>query len=275
MSSAGWGQAAGFGGAVLGHYLDKEAARTQAHNDRMAASKNAAMQKEFAQHGVRWKVEDARRAGISPLAALGAQTSSFSPTYVGETAVSAGDVARETGQNISRAISKTSTAEEREMQVLQTQSARLDVEGKAIDNQIRASQLRQLNQGPAFPGSDNFMPGQGDSGVKINPSERTQHQAGRPAQDKGWITDRAFARTDTGLTPVPSKDVTERIEDKMIPEAMWAFRNNLIPTLEWLASGNSRSGAPSVSQLPDPKRQEWRWNPLRQEWYPHTWDRRR
>lgn len=32
---------------------------------------NERIQKEFAQNGVRWKVEDARRAGIHPLAALG------------------------------------------------------------------------------------------------------------------------------------------------------------------------------------------------------------
>lgn len=256
-------------------YFDQQRQENSAkHEARMAASKNAAMQKEFAQHGVRWKVEDARRAGISPLAALGAQTSSFTPSYVGD-APSSQNFFSDMGQTLTSAISRTSTAEEKQLSTLRVQNAQLDLEGKALDNQIRASQLRQMNTGPAFPGSDNFMPGQGDSGVKVNPSERTAHQPGRPAQDQGWITDRAFARTDTGLTPVPSKDVTDRIEDKMIPEAMWAYRNNLIPTWEWLSSGKSKTGAPAHSQLPDPRRQEWRWNVLKQEWYPHSWDRRR
>lgn len=263
---------------VFAYFDSQRQTNSAKHEARMAMSRNIQMQKEFAQHGLRWKIEDARRAGISPLAALGASGAAFAPvsSFSGDSGPSSAEIMSDMGQNISRAISATSTSDEKRLQALRVQSAQLDIEGKAIDNQIRASQLRQLNSGPAFPGSDNFVPGQGDSGgVKINPSERTSHQPGRPAQDQGWITDRAFARTDTGLAPVPSKDVTERIEDKVVPEAMWAFRNNLIPTWEWLSSGKARSGAPAHSQLPDPSRQEWRWNSFRQEWYPHTWDRRR
>jgi uncharacterized protein YnzC (UPF0291/DUF896 family) len=37
---------------------------------------NVAMQKEFAQKGIQWKVNDAKAAGVHPLAALGAQTHS-------------------------------------------------------------------------------------------------------------------------------------------------------------------------------------------------------
>lgn len=265
--------AAASGGAALFDILDRNRQENrQAHSERMAASRNADLQREFAQNGVRWKVEDAKRAGISPALALGASTIGATPVHIGE---ERGPVFGDAGQNLGRAIAATSTGEEKLLQKLRVQSLQLDLEGKSLDNQIRASELRRLGSGPAFPGSDNFMPGQGDSGVKVNPSERTQHQAGRPAQDKGWITDRAFARTDTGFAPVPSKDVTDRIEDKLIPEAMWAIRNNLLPTIEWLSSGKSKSGAPASSQLPDPNRQEWRWDSLRQEWYPHTWDRRR
>lgn len=267
------GIVANVAGPLLNYHAQKEANQINKDN----AQRNIEKQEEFAKHGLRWKVQDALAAGISPLAALGASGAAFAPVHVGAEANTAlGDGLQSMGQNISRAVAATSTQEEKTLSTLRLQSLQLDLEGKALDNQIRASQLRQLNTGPAFPGSDNFLPGQGDSGIKINPSERTAHQLGRPAQDAGWITDRAFSRTDTGLTPVPSKDVTDRIEDKVIPEAMWAFRNNLLPTLEYLFNGGTaRSGAPSPSQLPDPKRQEWRWNPYKQEWYPHTWDRRR
>jgi hypothetical protein len=61
----GWGDALGFVGGLLG---DK--ATTSANNS------NIALQKEMAQKGIQWRVEDAKAAGISPLAALGAQTSS-------------------------------------------------------------------------------------------------------------------------------------------------------------------------------------------------------
>ena len=43
------------------------------------ADKNIKYQKQFAQHGIRWKVEDAKAAGLHPLYALGANTHSFTP----------------------------------------------------------------------------------------------------------------------------------------------------------------------------------------------------
>lgn len=45
--------------------------------------KNYQMQKEFAQHGVGWKIEDAKKYGINPLAAIGAQGVPASPVTVG------------------------------------------------------------------------------------------------------------------------------------------------------------------------------------------------
>lgn len=45
--------------------------------------KNWANQREFAKHGIRWRVEDAIAAGIHPLAALGVNTASGSPVSIG------------------------------------------------------------------------------------------------------------------------------------------------------------------------------------------------
>lgn len=246
------------GGAAVFDILDRNRQENRrAHSDRMAASANADLQREFAKNGIRWKVEDARRAGVSPALAMGASTIGATPVHIGE---ERGPVFGEAGQDLGRAISATSTGEERVLQKLRVQSAQLDIEGKALDNQIRASQLKRLGSSPAFPGSDNFIPGQGDSGVKINPSERTQHQPGHPGQDKGWITDKAYARTATGMVPVPSKDVTERIEDKLIPEMMWAWRNSVMPNF-------GGGEAPSQSQLPKGF-DTWRWDYWNQEYVP-------
>lgn len=74
------------------------------------AAQNIANQKEFAQQGIRWKVADAQAAGLHPLAALGAQTSSFSNV------VAADPVKTDfggMGQDIGRAIDAKSTASER------------------------------------------------------------------------------------------------------------------------------------------------------------------
>lgn len=230
-----------------------------AHNNRQfqeaEGARNYERQKEFAKMGIQWKVEDARRAGINPLVALGAPTSSYAPNSVGEYSPM--------GQSTVRASFSTRTEQDKEAAALQLSSAKLDVQGKEIDNAYKLEQLKRLQVGqPSFPSDNgNFIPGQGNSGIKINPSERTMSAPGKPGQDAGWITDRAFARTDTGLVPVPSKDVTERIEDKLIPETMWAVRNMLAPN--W----NSSDTAPSQSQLP-PGYDRWSWSMWKQEWQP-------
>lgn len=43
------------------------------------AQQNIALQREFAQNGIQWRVADAAKAGLSPLAALGATEPNFAP----------------------------------------------------------------------------------------------------------------------------------------------------------------------------------------------------
>lgn len=49
-------------------------------NQNKINKENIELQREFAQHGISWKVDDAISAGIHPLAALGADTMSFTPS---------------------------------------------------------------------------------------------------------------------------------------------------------------------------------------------------
>lgn len=67
-------------------------------------------QREFAQKGVRWRVNDALEAGVSPLAALGANVASFSPFHTGS---SVGRDLHNAGQNFSRAARAGQTDSER------------------------------------------------------------------------------------------------------------------------------------------------------------------
>lgn len=238
----------------------------QANRDAVAAANAATerLSREFAQSGVSWRVEDARRAGIHPLFALGMQSPS-APTVMAGTSdpvPSEGSLTAQWGQDLTRALMSTQTGAQRELMALQVASLKMDVEGKALDNQMRLRTLSQLGtQGPSFPGSDNFIPGQGNSGLmRVKPSERTSTQPGRYAQEAGWVPDVGYARTDTGLAPIPSKDVKERIEDQFIPETMWAIRNQLAPNI-------TGGGAPPKSQLPRGY-DYWRWSFQKQEWQP-------
>lgn len=253
----------GGGASLIGGLMGKSAADNAREANAAQAAANVAMQKEFAQNGIRWKVEDAKAAGIHPLYALGASTPSFSPVSLGATPDNSMPQAMaDIGQNISRAVSATKTEEEKLMSTINLGIAKANLESATLDNQIKARQLSQIGVGaPSMPGSTNFIPGQGNSGlVKINPSERVASQPTREAQEAGWAPDVGYARTDTGLTPIPSKDVKERIEDQFVPEMMWAARNYLAPNL-----GTGRP--PPKNQLPKGA-DEWRWSFWKQEWQP-------
>lgn len=203
------------------------------------------LNKEFAQHGIRWKVEDAKAAGIHPLYALGATTTPYTAS-VGSNSFGAGIAAA--GQDIGRAIDAKRTYAERG-------TARLDaltIERAGLENDLLRSQIAKINQPgspPPLPSAtDNFIiPGQGNASptnpnVIPQPAMPTSSQVGRPPQEAGAIPDYHFSRTRTGYAVVPSQDVKQRIEDQLIPELMWAGRNLLVR--------NSDSAAPPKSWLP-------------------------
>lgn len=250
-------------GNILGGIIGAEAARDTMKSNEAMFGANQEMQREFAKHGLRWKVEDAKAAGLHPLAALGAQTTSFSPITMGQSPdFSMANAVSQSGQDISRAIAATSTQEERQMRAYQVENARLEVEGKALDNSIRASQLQKMNgMSPAFPGSDNFIPGQGNSGlVREKPLERTVSAPGRPAQEAGWRPDVSYSRTDTGLTPMVPQGLSESLEDDILGKIMWRIRNQVVPNF-------TGRGAPPRSMLPKGA-DYWSWSRFDQEWQP-------
>lgn len=123
------------------------------------AQKNLDQQREFAQSGIRWKVQDAISAGLHPLAALGAQVSSFSPISVGSsaadikpTSLDLGDM----GQNINRAISAGSTSPERNDKLagaVQKIATTLALEKGALENDLLRSRIatERAQLGPPIP----------------------------------------------------------------------------------------------------------------------------
>lgn len=129
------------------------------------AQQNVNLQKEFAQTGIRMRVNDAKKAGIHPLYALGAQTSSFSPVSVG------GDSFGNAGQQFGRAIDATSSHSQRQgalgERLVTAQLARTEAEIANIN--ARTALINQQGSRPALPMPTDsglmVLPGQGDSAV--------------------------------------------------------------------------------------------------------------
>lgn len=146
------------GANILGGIFGRKGAEDQNRIAQQTAERNIALQKEFAQSGIQWKVADAKAAGIHPLYALGASTQSFAPVSVGTVNEGApmADMAKNLGQDLSRAAYATQTGSQR---ALAGEITAIQMDGLKLDNEIKraelASKIQRLKQqtGPAMPGT--------------------------------------------------------------------------------------------------------------------------
>lgn len=191
---------------------------------------NYEAQKEFAQNGIRWRVEDAKRAGIHPLYALGANTASFSPVqgYGGDFGVS--DAFANFGQGIDRAVQAKMTRQERdredarqEMQDVftlarfQADQRYQDAQVRLIDSEIARNRiasmvsLKYAARIPPMPGSPTLLSGQGDA-LPVGTKEA-------PYWDNS-IPQMGFSHDASGklIDIIPSDPYAQRTEDKLIVE---------------------------------------------------------
>lgn len=132
------------GTKLIGGLMDQNEAENNREAAYHAAQKQYENQKEFAQQGIRWKVADARAAGLHPLAALGANTLSYSPvTISGGGGSSLGAAVSSMGGDIGRAINSTRTAPERLEAAALT---KLQLEGLQLDNDIKRATVASAHQ---------------------------------------------------------------------------------------------------------------------------------
>lgn len=133
---AGIAAGASIGGGLLG---SRAAERQQ--------NINWDKQKTFAKKAIQWKVEDAKKAGLHPLFALGANTNSFQPISVGD---SMGPALQQAGQDISRAMYANSDPGTRgDVKVM----AALALEKAGLENDLLRAQIAKLSGqvGPPVP----------------------------------------------------------------------------------------------------------------------------
>lgn len=241
------GQIAQAAGGVIGSILD-------ARNSAKIAKANIKYQREFAQHGVRWRAEDAKAAGLHPLAALGMQATGFNP-------VSAPTNFADAGQNVGRAIATALTPSEKNE--AEGTLAKLGLERAQLQNDYLRAQIRQINS-PGTPpprpavSADPFQQsGQNippNALVKDEPLKRTiQGQA--TGQEPGSIVDIGWSQRGGRYFPIPSKDVKDRIEDNPIAQGMHGWRTYFSPRLR-----------PQEGPFPAPRGFAWKGGPIIGYW---------
>lgn len=100
---------------------------------------NYQRQKEFAQMGLQWKVEDAQKAGLSPLFAVGGAGASFSPNPI---AVAGNDG----GQSVSGALHRMGTADDRALKDAQLALLRAQTDKEYSQSVYYDSEAARNNQ---------------------------------------------------------------------------------------------------------------------------------
>lgn len=140
--------------------------------NRAAEERATALQKEFAQHGVRWRVEDAKAAGLHPLYALQAQgLPQASPVVFGN---ESGPALAQAGQNAAQFLAAKGTRQDRMLQAFSLKAAEQSLrEGDARINLLNAEAALAHQQAMASKGMPDVnvsedIPGF-QSAKKVNP----------------------------------------------------------------------------------------------------------
>lgn len=186
------------GASLLGGMFNRNAQQEFNEQQAKQAALNMKMQQDFAQHGIKWKVDDARDAGIHPLYALGANTTSYSPVTVGGAPdTSLGSAMASAGQDLSRAMDATRSSKERSEAVAST-AAKLQLENAGLQNDLLRVQIAKMRAqvGPPLPSGNEVegIPGQpqtravslpGNLKVNTDVNESTQDAISKEYGDEG------------------------------------------------------------------------------------------
>lgn len=245
------GSLIGAAGSLIGGLFGKKSAEKQ-------AAQNIKMQKQFAQQGIQWKVEDAKKAGIHPLYALGAQTHSFSPVSVGDPLPGA---IADMGQNIGRAVDSGRTTNER----FATRLGELSVQRAELENTKLASEIALLQQpgtAPAPLTENPIVPGQAVTHTK---PDQSVVLTGNPSQDPAINPELTLIRTKNGYSPAPSENFKKLTEDNLLLEVPWSLRNQILPSL----GVSSQTTRPPKSWLPFGAN-TWKWEAGTMQWRPYN-----
>lgn len=253
-----WGAIAGAALKIGGKLLDAKSDR-----DNLNAQLN--LSRDAMTHGIRWKVKDAKAAGIHPLYALGAQGPVFSPISVGSSTLGQGiaDDLTDLGQDISRARNAQMTGTQRQAEVL----GNLAIERAELENDLLRSQIARFNSAQLPPPAPNPNVQIGneipDPSVQIVPKEQTATAPDVPSAEAGVSPEVSYIRTpDGGVALVRSLDAKERLEEDFFGSVAYALRNNIFPFI----TGKSPHEPPK-ELLPEGA-VGWYYLPLTNRWVP-------
>lgn len=164
------------------------------------------------------RVNDARAAGIHPLAALGVNSAATPSIRLGSTPDMSG-----LGQSIDRAINATQTRKDREYteEVQRLTLERMELENDVIRGQSTGGSHNQPQNPPMSSGAGNSIPN-----TVVRPAEHTASHSGKTS-DAGYHNDVSFVWTGTGYALLPSKNSKDLTDDDFIASTSQKIRSHV------------------------------------------------
>lgn len=213
---------------------------------------------------MRWRVEDAKAAGIHPLAAIGSNVTapSVPGVSVGDSGSDIGSILASSGQSIGRELSAYMSGQEKDKASMRA----LELEGQALDNDYKREQLKRLRgvgSPPDFPDlavGESYVPVgepknmrdawryglspvtyenlpppavQASGLIDVKPSEALTTPIGMSGREAASNPENKWIRNEDGtITWVPSEALN--IDDASSPGWLsWQIRNGLLPALPY------------------------------------------
>lgn len=218
-------------------------------------------QKEFAQNGIQWKVADAKKAGLHPLYAIGAQGASYSPQSTVGTDFGLGDI----GQGLTDFASRYKSPKERAhdqwynktTQLLQIRNQEL--QNDYIQQQIKESEARIAQQ----PGNPVSFAGTGNSRelgmpsqplYQVKPDEVVSGAPDKPQAEAAPKRDIFYVADEKGnLSFYPGSNVSDYVSESYLDNFIWKAKALLSKPPKHLWAKDAI---------------DYRLNPLLQRWEP-------
>lgn len=197
--------AMGIIGDILGAGTNLIMGNKQVDAQKKVNASNIAYQKEFAQHGISWRVKDAIDAGLHPLAALGAQVTSFTPSSVAPDYSYIGKM----GQNL-RDLTKHFDAATRQRQQIEDMKAQAELTHMEL---VNAGLRKDLDGGSPETVTNGMVD---PSKVLVQPSQPTV--MGNPGIAAGIYPMMKYTQAPGGwIFPTPQQDIQELLTEGINP----------------------------------------------------------
>lgn len=235
--------------------------------------KNEKMQYDFAQNGISWKVQDAKRSGIHPLYALGASTQS--PSFGGQAPSFGKPDFSQMGEKTDNEINELLKERQRE-EIKLLKAQRLDI----IDSISKRRSIGTAN------GTEGFDIVANDSNTiktarlpedqpKVIEQPATQTASGGDGMSAGKMnTEVMFNSAEGYYTPRISRDASEPMESSWFDQFGYMYiRGTRVLKAFYYYHNQNAKGAKEHrafirklrAMIPEPagKGMEWRFNPLK------------